>query len=220
MPQPAPGAAILRFDVYALDLRAGELFKSGRKIKLQEQPFRILTLLLEHPGELVTREELRQRLWSEDTFVDFEHSLNTAIKKLRRALGDEAGKPRFVETLPRRGYRFVGSVADHPSTSLQPPTKPPKGLVGKVCVLRDVTGGGFVTLPIDEVTMMEKQKLESAADDLGLSLLFAAEKLLMVRAGTRVKVLQARSAQSCYEVRILEGEHMAKTAVVPDICLV
>ena len=220
MPQPAPGAAILRFDVYALDLRAGELFKSGRKIKLQEQPFRILTLLLEHPGELVTREELRQRLWSEDTFVDFEHSLNTAIKKLRRALGDEAGKPRFVETLPRRGYRFVGSVADHPSTSLQLPTKPPKGLVGKVCVLRDVTGGGFLTLPIDEVTMMEKQKLESAADDLGLSLLFAAEKLLMVRTGTRVKVLQARPAQSCYEVRILEGEHMAKTAVVPDICLV
>ena len=126
MPQPAPGAAILRFDVYALDLRAGELFKSGRKIKLQEQPFRILTMLLEHPGELVTREELRRRLWSEDTFVDFEHSLNTAIKKLRRALCDEADKPRFVETLPRRGYRFVGSVVDHLSTSLQPSTEPPK----------------------------------------------------------------------------------------------
>ena len=97
MPQPAPSAALLRFDVYALDLRAGELFKSGRKIKLQEQPFRILAILLEHPGELVTREELRQRLWSENTFVDFEHSLNTAIKKLRRALCEEADKPRFVE---------------------------------------------------------------------------------------------------------------------------
>jgi DNA-binding winged helix-turn-helix (wHTH) protein len=220
MPQPAPGAAILRFDVYALDLRAGELFKNGRKIKLQEQPFRILTMLLEHPGELVTREDLRQRLWSEDTFVDFEHSLNTAIKKLRRALCDEADKPRFIETLPRRGYRFVGSVVDRPSTSLQPSTGPPKGLVGKTCVLRDVTGGDFVTLPIDEKTMMEKQKLEAAADDLGLSLLFAAEKLLVVRADTRVKVLEARSAQSCYEVRILEGEHMAKTAVVRDIYLV
>ena len=220
MPQPAPGAAILRFDVYTLDLRAGELFKSGRKIKLQEQPFRILTMLLEHPGELVTREELRQRLWSEDTFVDFEHSLNTAIKKLRRALCDEAGKPRFVETLPRRGYRFVGSVADHPPPPLQPSTEPPKGVVGKTCVLRDETGGEFVTLPIDEETMMEKQKLESAADDLGLSLLFAAEKLLVVRTGTRVKVLEARSAQSCYEVRILEGEHMAKTVIVPDNFLV
>jgi DNA-binding winged helix-turn-helix (wHTH) protein len=219
MPQPAPGAAILRFDVYALDLRAGELFKSGRKIKLQEQPFRILTMLLEHPGELVTREELRQRLWSQDTFVDFEHSLNTAIKKLRRALCDEAGKPRFVETLPRRGYRFVGTVADRPSTSLQSSTELSQGLVGKVCVLRDVAGKDFVTLPVDEETMVEKQKLESAADDLGLSLLFAAEKVLMVRAGTRVKVLEVRSAQSCYEVRILEGEHLAKTAVVPDIFL-
>ena len=119
MPQPAPGSAILRFDVYALDLRAGELFKSGRKIKLQEQPFRILTMLLEHPGELVAREELRQRLWSEDTFVDFEHSLNTAIKKLRRALCDEVDKPRFIETLPRRGYRFIGSLGTQPPPSTQ-----------------------------------------------------------------------------------------------------
>jgi len=222
MTQPAPGPAILRFDVYTLDLRAGELFKSGRKIKLQEQPFRILTMLLEHPGEPVTREELRHRLWPEDTFVDFDHSLNTAIKKLRRALCDEAGKPRFVETLPRRGYRFVGSVVDHPSPSLslQTTTEPPHGLVGKECVLRDKTGGDFVTLPVDEETMMEKQKLQSAADDLGLSLLFAAEKLLMVRTGTRVKVLEARSGPGCYEVRILEGEHMAKTAVVPDMFLV
>jgi len=220
MPQPPPGSAILRFDLYALDLRAGELFKSGRKIKLQEQPFRILTMLLEHPGELVTREELRQRLWSEDTFVDFEHSLNTAIKKLRRALSDEADKPRFVETLPRRGYRFVGSLEDHPPPPPQTSSDQPKGLVGKVCVLRDEAGGDLVTLPIDEETMLEKQKLESAADDLGLSLLFAAEKLLVVRAGTRVKVLEPSSAQSCYEVRILEGEHMAKTAVVPQIYLV
>jgi DNA-binding winged helix-turn-helix (wHTH) protein len=220
MPQPAPGSAILRFDLYALDLRAGELFKGGRKIKLQEQPFRILAMLLERPGELVTREELRQRLWSEDTFVDFEHSLNTAIKKLRRALCDEADKPRFVETLPRRGYRFVGSLVDDAPPSLQTSSAAPQGLVGKVCVLRDETGGDFVTLPIDEKTMVEKQKLESATDDLGLSLLFAAEKVLVVRVGTRVKVLEARSAQSCYEVRILEGEHMAKTAVVPQIYLV
>jgi DNA-binding winged helix-turn-helix (wHTH) protein len=220
MPQPAPGAAILRFDVYSLDLRAGELFKSGCKIKLQEQPFRILAMLLEHPGELVTREELRCRLWSEDTFVDFEHSLNTAIKKLRNALCDEADKPRFIETLPRRGYRFVGSVVDHPSPSLQLSIDPPKSLVGKVCVLRDVTGGDFVTVPVDEETVIEKQKLESAADDLGLSLLFAAEKLLVVRAGTQVKVLESRAAQSCYEVRILEGEHMAKTIIVPDTYLV
>ena len=220
MPHPAPDSAMVQFDVYALDLRAGELFKSGRKIKLQEQPFRILTILLEHPGELVTREALRQRLWSEDTFVDFEHSLNTAIKKLRRALCDEADKPRFVETLPRRGYRFIGSVEDHPPASPHRSGEPSKDLVGKTCVLRGETGGEFVTLAIDEKTMLEKQKLEAAADDLGLSLLFAAEKLLVLPTDTRVKVLEARSAQSCYEVRILEGEHMAKTAVVPDIYLV
>jgi DNA-binding winged helix-turn-helix (wHTH) protein len=220
MPQPAPGAAILRFDGYTLDLRAGELFRSGRKIKLQEQPFQILTMLLEHPGEPVTREELRHRLWPEDTFVDFDHSLNTAVKKLRRALCDEAGKPRFIETLPRRGYRFVGSVADQPPPSLQTSTERPQGLVGKECVLRDETGRDFVTLPADEETMLEKQKLESAADDLGLSILFAADRLLMVRTGTRVKILDGRSASGCYEVRILEGEHMAKTAVVPDIFLV
>jgi DNA-binding winged helix-turn-helix (wHTH) protein len=220
MPQPAPGAAILRFDVYTLDLRAGELFKSGRKIKLQEQPFQILTMLLEHPGEPVTREELRHRLWPQDTFVDFDHSLNTAIKKLRRALCDAAAKPRFIETLPRRGYRFVGSVVDHPPPSLQTAAERPQGLVGKECVLRDKTGRDFVTLPTDEETMLEKQKLESAADDLGLSILFAADRLLMVRTGTRVKVLDARSPSGCYEVRILEGEHMAKTAVVPDIFLI
>jgi len=108
MPVPSKASPPLRFDTYVLDLRAGELYKSGRKIKLQEQPFQILAMLLEQPGEVVTREQLRERLWPEDTFVDFDHSLNTAIKKLRQALNDEASKPRFVETLPKRGYRYVG----------------------------------------------------------------------------------------------------------------
>lgn len=98
----------LRFDNYELNLRAGELRKSGHRIRLQEQPFRILTILLQHPGEVVTREELREQLWPADTFVDFDHSLNTAIKKLRQALNDEAEKPRYIDTLPKRGYRFVG----------------------------------------------------------------------------------------------------------------
>jgi DNA-binding winged helix-turn-helix (wHTH) protein/tetratricopeptide (TPR) repeat protein len=112
MPPPPEDSQTLRFDVYALDLRAGELYKSGHKIKLQEQPFRILTMLLEQPGQVVTREQLRERLWPEDTFVDFDHSLNTAVKKLRQALTDEADKPRFIETLPKRGYRFVGPAVE------------------------------------------------------------------------------------------------------------
>src|SRR5437870_6268283 len=101
---------VLRFGLFEVDLRARELRRSGVKLKLQEQPFEVLSLLLERPGEVVTREELRDRLWPADTFVDFDHSVNAAIRRLRDALSDSADTPRFVETLPRRGYRFIGQV--------------------------------------------------------------------------------------------------------------
>jgi len=100
----------IRFGVFEVDLRSGELRKSGVKIRLQEQPLQVLAMLLEHPGEVVTREELQKKLWSTDTFVDFEHGLNKAINKIREALGDSADNPRFIETLPRRGYRFIYPV--------------------------------------------------------------------------------------------------------------
>jgi DNA-binding winged helix-turn-helix (wHTH) protein/tetratricopeptide (TPR) repeat protein len=103
--------AILRFSVFEVDVRAGELRKQGVRIKLQEQPFHVLTVLLQRPGEVVTREELRNQNWPADTFVDFDNGLNTAINKLREALGDSADNPRFIETLPRRGYRFIAPVA-------------------------------------------------------------------------------------------------------------
>src|SRR5258708_30090705 len=102
---------VLRFGTFEVDLRAGELRKQGVRIKLQEQPFHVLTLLLQRPGEVITREELRSELWQSETFVDFDNSLNTSINKLREALGDSADNPRFIETLPRRGYRFLGSVS-------------------------------------------------------------------------------------------------------------
>ena len=92
----------VRFGLFEADLRSGELSRSGSKIRLQEQPFQILSLLLQKPGEVVTREELRARLWPADTFVDFDHGLNAAIKRLRDALGDSAENPRFIETLARR----------------------------------------------------------------------------------------------------------------------
>src|ERR1700694_3224996 len=98
------------FGPYALDLRSGELRKFGTKVKMGEQAFQILCLLLERPGEMVSREELRAKLWADDTFVDFEHGLNSAVQRLRDCLSDSAGKPRWVETVPRRGYRFVGQV--------------------------------------------------------------------------------------------------------------
>lgn len=102
----------MRFSSFELDLRSGELRKHGIRIKLQDQPFQILALLVEKPGEVVTREELRERLWPADTFVDFDHSLNSAVKKLRQALNDDPDTPRFIETLPRRGYRFIAAVAN------------------------------------------------------------------------------------------------------------
>ena len=100
----------VRFGVFELDLRTGELRKRGLRVRLQEQPFQVLAMLLEKPRELVTREELRQRVWTADTFVDFDHGLNKAINKIRGALGDSAASPRFIETVARRGYRFIADV--------------------------------------------------------------------------------------------------------------
>src|SRR5437899_12784192 len=105
-----PPRETLHFSTFDVDVYAGELRKQGVRIKLQEQPFRVLTLLLQRPGEVVTREELRSSTWPADTFVDFDSSLNTSINKLREALGDSADNPRFIETLPRRGYRFIAPV--------------------------------------------------------------------------------------------------------------
>ena len=107
---PQGNGSIVRFGVFELDLSAGELRKSGSRLRLQEQPFQLLAFLLAHAGEVVTRDELRQKLWPSDTFVDFDHSLNTAVNKVREALGDSATSPRYVETLARRGYRFIAPV--------------------------------------------------------------------------------------------------------------
>ena len=102
----------ISFGDFELDPRAGELRKEGAKVKLQEQPFHLLQMLLEHPGEIVTRDELQKQIWSADTFVDFDQGLNNAAKRLREALDDSAEGPRFIETIPRRGYRFIGKIAE------------------------------------------------------------------------------------------------------------
>lgn len=118
----------LRFGVFELDLRAGELRKQGLRVRLQEQPFRVLVMLLQQPGEVVTREELQKSLWPADTFVDFDHGLNKAINKLREALGDSAESPRFVETVARRGYRFLAearTAEEVPAPGPEPPSQPP-----------------------------------------------------------------------------------------------
>ena len=107
---PEPAGQRIRFGIYEADVRAGELLRDGVKVKLQEQPFQVLLVLLGRPGEVVTREDLRERLWPADTFVDFDHSLNTAINKLREALRDSASNPRFIQTKAKRGYRFIAPV--------------------------------------------------------------------------------------------------------------
>jgi DNA-binding winged helix-turn-helix (wHTH) protein len=123
---------IARFGAFEADLDSRELRKQGRRIRLQEQPFAVLAILLERPGLVISREDIRQKLWPADTFVDFDHSLNTAVNKIRDTLGDSAGSPRFVETVARRGYRFVGEVSWNdsavPQSATIEPNNPAPGL--------------------------------------------------------------------------------------------
>src|ERR1700677_2391480 len=109
MPHVASSSGCFRFGVFEVDVRNGELTRQGKRLSLQEQPFRLLVMLIERPGELVSREEVRQRLWPQ-TIVDFDHGLNKAISKIRDALGDSAENPRFIQTVARRGYRFLADV--------------------------------------------------------------------------------------------------------------
>ena len=226
MPTPPRSANLVKFDVFEVDLRAQELYKGGRRIKLQVQPFQILAMMLERPGEVVTREELQKRLWPADTFVDFDHSVNTAVKKLRQALGDDIKKPRFVETLPKRGYRFlaavkgtVGAPSDQAAASLTAVTaaKPEAAAsrwIGRVAKLACEAGHPFAVLATDAPTAAERQKLDAANDDVGLSLLIASQKLIMVPEGTPLRILEVEPELARCQARILEGEHYGKTALV------
>ena len=128
----APTRLLYRFATYEADPLTGELRKAGVRLRLPEQPFRVLIMLLERPGELVSREDIRQKLWPADTFVDFDHGLNTVINRLRETLGDSASNPRFIETLARRGYRFVAPVeaaGSVPAGEAMPPTVGPPSTV-------------------------------------------------------------------------------------------
>ena len=213
----------LRFDAYHVDLHAGELRKHGRKIRLAGRPFQILALLLEQPGELLTRKELQARLWPADTFVDFEHGVNAAIQTLRRALCDSHKKPRFIETLPRRGYRFIAAVDAIPSSAETTPAvrvrdkrqvvaAPRSEWVGQIATICDDAGRNYVLLPVTEEILAEMCDCEAAKDDLGLSLLVAAEKLLLVNCGTKVKIVDASNPALGCKVRILGGQFVGEKA--------
>ena len=223
--EPLPDSQ-LRFDAYQVDLRTGEVRKHGRRIRLAGRPFQILALLLEQPGELLTRKELQARLWPADTFVDFEHGVNTAIQTLRRALCDSHKRPRFIETLPRRGYRFIAAVEKIQSAGATMPVSPiahePQGdatprpdWVGRVAAIRDNAGRNYVLLPITEEVHDEVCDCEAAQDDLGISLLVAAEKLFLVDCGTKVRILDATNPALGCKVRILDGQFVGQRAFAP-----
>lgn len=203
-----------KFGDFVVDCRAGELYRRGKKVKVQLQPMQVLLALLEKPGDIVLREELRQKIWPADTFVDFEHSLNTAIKKLRQALGDRAGKSKFVETLPRRGYRFLATVK---SSEQKPPAKTPTSagrLVGKVFRLVAETGTECVLAPADGKAFEEWRRLTALDDDVGLAMMIAEKRLLLLMVGHTVRLLSVDNDSGWCEARILEGEHYGKTALI------
>src|SRR5262249_18067603 len=131
MAAPSP-ARFFRFGAFQLDLRARELRRNGIKIRVPDQSIQVLAMLLEHPGEVVTREEVHQRLWPNGTIVEFDHSINAAIKRLRQALEDSAEAPQYVETLPRLGYRFIGSVGQAPPAEEAVPSDEPEASPGEL----------------------------------------------------------------------------------------
>jgi DNA-binding winged helix-turn-helix (wHTH) protein len=215
MTRGSPSPDVVRFSTYEVDLRSGELYRAGHKIRLQVQPFHILAMLLERPGEVVAREDLRKRLWPADTFVDFDHSLNTAIKKLRQALSDDKKRPRFIETLPKRGYRFIGTVEQASRVAAPRKLAPASSWVGRVAKLTPDDKAAVALVSVDEESAAERERLDAANDDVGLSLLIAAQKLFLVSNGTQVRILEVQETTSRCQVRILEGEHYGKTALVP-----
>lgn len=203
------------FGPFTVDLRAGELYKGKKKIKVQQLPLQVLGALLENPGEVVAREELKSRLWPADTFVDFEHGLNTAIKKLRQALGDNSEKPKYIETLPKKGYRFTGSIAGAAEKTAAKHSKGAAitGRVFHVCAEHDIE---CVIAPANESARAEWERLVALNDDVGISMMIADSRLLLIEVGQPVRVLSADGREGWCELRVLEGEHYGKTALLPQ----
>ncbi|HZR64113.1 MAG TPA: winged helix-turn-helix domain-containing protein [Terriglobales bacterium] len=180
--RPSESGFIIRFGIYEVDLRRGELRKSGLRIRLQEQPFQVLAILLKRHGEVVTREELCQEVWQADTFVDFDHALNTAVKKIRAALSDDADNPRFIETIPRRGYKFIAPVETtnqssspvslvpraHPAVRWLDPSNA-FAVIGVIAVVIALVGVAWKLVPrrqLEQVSAPDFQRLTFDAGEL------------------------------------------------------
>ena len=177
---------VLRFDVFALDVRTGELRKRGTKLRLQGQPLQVLATLLKRAGELVTREELRSEIWPADTFVDFDHSLHNAIARIRETLGDSAGAPRYIETLPRRGYRFIERVDEVKPEAPESPLRHN----------RDVDARGIqaiAVLPLEDLS--GEPGHEYFADGMTEALITCLAKIKALRVISRTSALQYKGVR-------------------------
>jgi eukaryotic-like serine/threonine-protein kinase len=205
-------ANLVRFGPYQVDRRAGEVRKHGQRIKLSGQPFEVLSLLLERPGEVVTREEIRQRLWREDVFVDFERSLNSAIKKLRQGLNDDPQDPRYIETLPKKGYRFIATA--EPEASREP-------LVGvepaEVATPPLASDPASRRTPSDEATPGVEESLSARGKwmiALAIALLFAVGSVAYLvnrRSRTVAHNVQLRSASFRSSIAVLGFKNLSST---------
>ena len=221
------GNDLVSFGPFEVDLQAGELRRNGSKVRLQEQPFQILTMLLERPGEIVRREELRNRLWPADTFVDFDHGLNAAVKRLRDALGDAAENPRFVETLARRGYRFVAPVGRPNNTApiakgLEAAAASPRHrwqIVAAVIVLLMMgTGTGWVVARRlnPKVQTVEQRLTANAPDDPVISAVISPDSKYLAFADRSGLFLRVVATSETHSMTLPEHSKMRPASWFPD----
>jgi TolB-like protein/DNA-binding winged helix-turn-helix (wHTH) protein/Flp pilus assembly protein TadD len=199
MQESHPPDGRLRFGVFEVDLRAGELRKHGLRVRLQEQPFQVLAMLLERAGQVVTREALQKKLWPADTFVDFDHGLNKAVNKIRDALGDSAESPRFVETVARRGYRFLAEVKSTDEASLRSPEfAPPRPLAPQTADRGELT----------DATAMPQRRLPPLAWKISVFVLLA---VIATFAAWKIHA-RNRSASAIHSLAVLPLESLSNDA--------
>lgn len=194
---------VMRFGLFELDLQTGELRKEDRNIKLQDQPFQVLVLLLRHPGEVVTRDQLRNALWPADTFVEFDQGLNTAIKKIRLALGDSAVNPRFIETLPRKGYRFIAPVGDlvapAPASAVRRRPLVLSAVMGMLVIGSGIAWFALRRAPTAEAELKQRRLTANASDNFVSGAVISADGKYVAygdQSGLHIKVIETGETQT------------------------